>query len=131
MTTKEMTKQDPQALESAREPRDESRQVIAPLCDILENDDEFLVLADMPGVAPNDVAIEFKNGELSLRAPRKGAGVDLFSGRKTSYEYERRFRVPAGVVGDKIDAALKNGVLTLRLPKEEARKPRQIPVKAA
>jgi HSP20 family protein len=121
MTTKELTNQ-----------KEETRQMITPAVDILENDNEYLVISDMPGAQANNVHVELHNGELTIRAPiSNGAGVDLFSGGRAAYEYGRRFRVPSGVVGDKIAAKLTNGVLELRIPKEEARKPRQIQVRAA
>jgi HSP20 family protein len=135
MTTKEMTTRENNQLDvrSKEHPsrEEQNRQVIAPLCDVLENQDEYLLKADLPGVRSDDVHVELHNGELTLRAPRNGAGFDLFSGEKTEYEYVRRFRVPGGISGDNIRAELKAGVLNLHIPKEETKKPRQIPVNAA
>lgn len=109
-----------------------TRQTIAPHVDVLENENEYLVLADLPGVAPEQMQIELKDGELSLRAPKtQQDGTDLMSGGRVSYEYTRRFRVPSGVQGDKIEAKLNLGVLELHIPKEEAKKPRQIQVRAS
>jgi HSP20 family molecular chaperone IbpA len=129
MTTKTMTKTDNSQLEK----KETTRQVIAPAVDVLENENEYLLISDVPGVKAEDVQIDWHNGELTIRAPATfgGAGVDLVSGGGARYEYARRFRIPAGIAQDKITAELTNGVLKLHVPKEEARKPRQIPVRAA
>jgi HSP20 family protein len=125
MTTKEMTRREENQV-------DTTRQVLTPPVDILENEHEYLVISDLPGVKPEDVKVELHNGELTIRAPASfGAGVDLISGGRAGYEYARRFRVPAGIAGDKVAAKLNLGVLELRIPKEEARKPRQIEVRAS
>lgn len=120
MNVKEMTPQNAK-----------TRQTIAPQVDVLENEQEYLVLADLPGASPDQVQIELHDGELTLRAPKaQQDGKDLMSGGRASYEYARRFRVPSGVQADKIEAKLNLGVLELHIPKEEAKKPRQIQVRA-
>lgn len=125
MTTKMMTTQQ-------NEKQAPTKQAIAPAVDVLENDTEYLVISDLPGVRAEDVQVELNNGELLIRAPASfDAGRDLISGGSASYEYARRFRIPSGVQGDKIAAQLTNGVLELHIPKEEAKKPRQIQVRAA
>jgi HSP20 family protein len=87
--------------------------------DVFERDDEYLVHTDMPGVEAKDVDIRFENGELTIHgrrsAPKSG--------------YHRSFRIGDQIASDRIDANLSNGVLTLKLPKVEAVKPRRIPVK--
>jgi len=103
---------------------------LTPRVDILETNDDMLLCVDLPGVKPEDVDIRFENGELILhgrRAARHG-------GQPWLWEYEvanfhRAFRVTENIAADKIHADLKNGVLTVRLPKVEAAKPRRITVK--
>lgn len=103
---------------------------VAPRVDILETDDELVLLAELPGVAPADVDIRFENGELAVHGRRNPSHPDkpraLWESEATSYF--RTFRVTERVAADKIAADLKNGVLTLRLPKAEAAKPRRIAV---
>jgi len=94
---------------------------VSPRVDVLETENEFLVLADMPGTKPEDVDIRFEQGELSVH------------GRRTSHKdefttYHRTFAVADTVAADKISADLKAGVLTIRLPKVEAVKPKKIAV---
>ncbi len=99
---------------------DETRTVtFTPRVDVLETDDELVLLADFPGVAPADLDIRFENGELSVHGRRTNGVASYF----------RNFRITEQVAADKIEADLKQGVLTLRLPKVEAIKPRRIAVK--
>jgi HSP20 family molecular chaperone IbpA len=105
---------------------------IAPPCDVYENASEVLVVADVPGATAETLAIHFEHGELALTARRD---VPVTQGTTVRSEYrnatfERRFAVPEGIDAAKISAELRNGVLTLHLPKSEAVKPRQIPVQA-
>jgi len=104
---------------------------IAPRVDLLEKDDELLLLADMPGVKPDEVDIRFENGELSVHGRRT---VSNPGKPRARWEYEvtnyfRTFKLTEHIAADRIAAEMKNGVLTLHLPKVEAVKPRKITVK--
>jgi HSP20 family protein len=92
---------------------------VTPRVDLLETENEFLVLADFPGVKPDEVDIRFEKGELSVHGRRTGREGVLTS-------YSRTFVVSETVATDKITADLKGGVLTIRLPKVEAVKPKKI-----
>src|SRR5262249_16161528 len=89
-----------------------------PRVDILETEDELLLLADLPGVQPQDVDVRFENGELALHGRRHPCYPDKQRARWESEaaNYYRVFRVTEHVAGDKISAALKNGVLAVPLP---------------
>jgi HSP20 family protein len=95
---------------------------VGPRVDVLETENEFLVLADMPGVKPDDVDIRFEKGELTVHGRRPG--VQEYA----ATNYHRVFSVADSVSADKITADLKQGVLTVHLPKIEAVKPRRIAV---
>lgn len=103
---------------------------LAPRVDVLENDQEYRLLLDLPGVKPGDVDIRFENGELTVHGRR-----NTFPGKPGSHReydvanYYRTFRVTDQVAADKIEAELVNGVLTVHLPKPEAVKPRRIAVR--
>lgn len=110
---------------------DTHTMALTPRVDVLETDDEILVYTDMPGVAAEDVDVRFENGELAVHGRRTASHPDK---ARESREVEvtgyfRSFRVTEQIATDKIEAALKNGVLTLHLPKVEAVKPRRIAVK--
>ncbi|HEY1379806.1 MAG TPA: Hsp20/alpha crystallin family protein [Gemmataceae bacterium] len=101
-----------------------------PRVDILETEDELLLFADLPGVTEGDVDIRFENGELTLharRVPAKRNGAVLWENE--AGDFFRAFRISEQVDANKIWAELKNGVLTLHLPKVEAAKPRKIAVR--
>jgi HSP20 family protein len=113
-------------------PTDETRAIaLTPRVDILETDDEILVFTDMPGVAAEDVDIRFENGELAVHGRRAASYPDKArAAREVEVTgYFRAFRVTEEIAADRIEAGLKNGVLTLHLPKVEAVKPRRIVVK--
>jgi HSP20 family protein len=108
------------------------RQPLPPACDIYENKEEILLLADLPGVTPDLLKIHLDKGELTIEARRQ---LDAQSGSAVTSEhsecdFRRRFVVPTGIDAAKISAELKNGVLQLHLPKSESLKPREISVRA-
>ncbi|MBA3546493.1 MAG: Hsp20/alpha crystallin family protein [Nannocystis sp.] len=116
--------------ETAAEPTT-TRPVVAPAVDIYENEHEYLVLADLPGVPSDGVQIRFENGELSLDATRQNGDNGEYIGTEiVAADYRRLFRIPETVDSEKIDAQLKNGVLHLVLPKSSKARPRQISVKS-
>jgi len=104
---------------------------VTPRADVLETDDEFLLLADMPGVTPESLDVRFENGELTLHGRRTPghAGQTRAVWEYEGTNYYRTFRLTDDIAADRIEAGLKNGVLTLHLPKAEAVKPRRIAVK--
>lgn len=104
---------------------------VTPRVDILETEHEFLLLADLPGVAADGVDIRFEQGELTVRGkrPARNAGKDEAVREHPGTSFGRVFAVSETVAADKIEAELKNGVLTVRLPKVEAVKPRKIAVR--
>lgn len=122
---------DNNAIATAERQSAEPRAVtLTPRVDVFETEDGFTVLADLPGVAPGDADIRFENGELTVHArrttgqPQKGEGWEF-----ESTNYFRSFRLSDEIAADRIEAELKNGLLTLKLPKVEAVKPRRIAVK--
>lgn len=111
----------------------EKRAVVAPPVDIFENDEKLLVVADVPGAGPDDVAIHFEKGTLTLEARRRSAGPEgakLVASEARQADYRRAFALPSGIDADKITAELEHGVLRVHLPKLAALRPRQIPVRA-
>lgn len=95
----------------------DERPTIAPAVDIFENADEYLLVADLPGVSNDHIRLNLDEDQLTLRAQRSD-----------DYDYKRAFYLPDGVEFDKTSAALENGVLTIHLPKAAAIKPRRIAV---
>jgi len=117
--------------ETASEEETQVRAVtVAPRIDILETEHEFVLLADLPGVKPDAVDIRFEKGELTVhgRRPVAHPGKGLAHRENPATNYQRVFAVSDSVSADKITADLKEGVLTVRLPKVEAVKPKKIVV---
>jgi HSP20 family molecular chaperone IbpA len=123
-----------------------AQPVSAPRFWMRESANGWLVKAEMPGVARDDLKVESDQGELTVRAVRRplfealdaaaGAGGPVAEARRTSTEADgdtlvRSFRLPRGVDHARIAAELKDGILTLTLPKLEEQKPKRIDVRAA
>lgn len=108
------------------------RPAVAPRVDVYENEKEYLILADLPGVKREDLKLDIDDDELTLEGvrnpPTEGA---LLGGECRPVDYRRKFVVPQGVDREKIDATLTAGVLRLSLPKAEALRPRQISIRAS
>jgi len=102
-----------------------------PVVDIDENDDAFLVKAELPGVEKDDVSITIDNGLLTLKGEKKEETEDRKHHRyECSYgSFVRSFTLPRTVQTDKVEARYENGVLNLVIPKSEEAKPKQIEVK--
>ena len=104
----------------------------SPRFDIWESEDELVLYGDLPGVASEDLDIHFEKGELKIFgrvAPRHVNNEPLYSEYGIG-DFQRTFSVSEMIDTEKISAELKNGVLTLHLPKSEAVKPRRIEVKS-
>ena len=102
-----------------------------PRVDIFETDQELTLLADVPGVPPDNVDLRFEGGELILQGrikqrPRRGQAL---MGEYEEGDFYRVFQIHESIDSSRIEAECKNGVLTVHLPKAEAAKPRQVKVK--
>ena len=96
---------------------------LTPVVDIYETSTELMVMADLPGVEESGLRLEVSRGVLTLEAEIQTAENEQQRG------YYRQFRLSERIDSDAGNAALKDGVLTLRLPKIEAAKPKKIAVK--
>ena len=106
-----------------------------PLVDIREDRDHLTITMDVPGVRPDDVKISLENQVLTI-AGEKQQNTEQKEERWHRWErsygrFERTFTLPLTVDADRIEATTENGVLTVRLPKIEKARPREIPVKTS
>jgi HSP20 family protein len=103
-----------------------------PNADIVENDKEYLIKADLPEVKRENIDINVENGVLTLSGERrveKSTDNEKEHRRETFYgRFARSFALPEDVDHDKINADYKDGVLKVHLPKSEAKKPKSIQV---
>lgn len=102
----------------------------SPLVDIYETSDSLTLLADLPGVDKDGLKVSVEEGVLTIEGrvaeqPRQNFLLQEFE----PVNFFRQFELSEHVSQERISAELKHGVLTLRLPKAEAAKPRQIEVK--
>jgi HSP20 family protein len=117
-----------QELGDARE-----RRLYSPRADILETEDEFFVIADLPGVDENSVTVNLEKNILTITAHPV---VEVPNGYTLTYreyipgDYERRFVLSDAIERDKIEANVKNGVLHLHLRKVSHAQPRRITVRS-
>lgn len=126
----ELCKQNNETPQAAKESCD--CVVYTPRFDIAETEDELLLYGDLPGVEPNDLDIRFEEHELSIHgkvAPRH-AGKQHLRGEYGIGDFHRTFSLAETIDSNGISAELNNGVLTVRLPKSEAVKPKRIEVKS-
>ena len=104
-------------------------RTFTPRADIVAIESGYQVEVELPGVSSENLSVELEQGVLSLRGQTSGtAGESGENIRMEPIAYERSFRLSDAVEGDRIRAELKNGLLTLTLPKAERALPRQIPV---
>lgn len=107
----------------------------SPAVDILENENELVVKADLPEVKLEDIGIHIEDGTLTLKGERKFERKSEKEGYhriERSYgSFSRRFALPESVDPEKVTADFKEGVLTVTLPKKELAKPRSIKVNIA
>ena len=94
-------------------------RVSHPRIDLASNDEAVLLTADLPGVPSDGLTVEIERGVLRLQGRRSD-----------TMEYRRALRLPEGLDSENISAALKNGVLTITLPRAASSKPRRIEVLA-
>ena len=103
----------------------------SPPVDVYESADELLLMVDIPGITPDELAIHVDKDELTIESHRTGApDGKLLAAEFASRDYRRSFTVPHGLDMDKVKAEFANGVLSLHLPKSPAVKPRQIQVRS-
>ncbi|HVO35533.1 MAG TPA: Hsp20/alpha crystallin family protein [Gemmatimonadales bacterium] len=104
-----------------------------PPVDVFEDKDAVRITVELPGVRPEDVKISLESNLLTIRGEKHQVAeekTDLVHRYERNYGvFERSFMVPSTVDADHIHATYDMGVLTVRLPKVEKAKPRQIAVK--
>jgi HSP20 family protein len=105
----------------------------APKADLAETDAAYELTVDLPGIKPEDVNVEIRDGGLWISGTRKEEKEEkgkTFHRLERSYgEFRRLIPLAGGVDADKVEAEYKDGVLKVTVPKTEAAKPKHITVK--
>ena len=100
--------------------------------DLVEEDDHFVLSADLPGVEEQDINVELEDNVLTISGERKSEHEDRKEGyyriERSSGRFSRTLTLPEGIDADSIEARFDNGVLTVRIPEPEQRKPRRVAI---
>jgi len=111
--------------------RTRARRCFVPKADIYETDNEIIVLADIPGANEKKVDITLEKNILSISAtiePVRTNGYELTYAEYEEGDFQRSFRLSDEIDRDRIEAAVRDGVLQLRLPKAQGAAARKITV---
>lgn len=113
----------------AREETRSQQRFVTPPVDIYETPEGLVVMADLPGVSKEELDVRVENNLLTIRGNATHSAPGDFIYREYDLvNFFRQFELNEQVDRQKISAELKNGVLTLHLPKAEEAKPRRIEV---
>jgi HSP20 family protein len=126
--------QSQQASVSAEPEQTRNRRIYSPRVDIFEKEGAIVLLADMPGTDEKNINISLEKNILTITGE---VDMEHRTDSRLAYaeygvgDYSRSFSIPDDIDRDKIEAKIKNGVLSLVLPKAEPEKARRIEIKAA
>ncbi len=129
MTTKDIAKHEDSVPTRQEQTRTVGR-TLTPAVDIFEAEDSLTLVADMPGVAKEDLEINLEKGVLTIKGE-----IKIESRGKTIVRefipanYYRQFKLSEHIDAEKTSAELNNGVLTLKIPKAESAKPKKIEIR--
>lgn len=111
-----------------------ARRWIPPM-DLLETEDSLVLRADLPGVEQDDISIEVKDGVLSISGERRAQHEEKREGyhrvERAFGRFSRSLELPKGVEADNVSATFERGVLEVRMPKPEERRPTKIEIQSA
>jgi HSP20 family protein len=103
-----------------------------PAMDLAETEDDFVLRADLPGLSEQDVNIELEDNVLTVSGERKAEHEEHQEGyyrvERASGSFSRSLTLPEGVNPDSVKATFDKGVLEVRIPKPEEKKPRKVAI---
>jgi HSP20 family protein len=117
---------------------DSASQVWVPALDIVEKRDAYIVVAELPGVSQSNVELSFEQNVLTIRGqkspsldPSKDGELRVYTAERVAGTFERAIRLPEFVDSERIAADLRDGLLTVTIPKATAAQARKIEIKAS
>jgi HSP20 family protein len=103
-----------------------------PAMDLVESDEHFVLKADLPGLTEADVNVEVEDNVLTISGDRKAEHEDKREGyvrvERAFGAFRRSLTLPEGIDPEAVQASFENGVLEVRIPKPEERKPRKVAI---
>jgi len=104
-----------------------------PAMDLVEDGDQYVLRADLPGVAESDVDVELEDNVLTVSGERRSEREERREGyrrvERASGRFSRTLTLPEGIDPEGIDASFERGVLEVRIPKPAERKPHRVAIK--
>jgi HSP20 family protein len=111
-------------------------RVWVPALDVLERGDAYTILAELPGVAPEQVELQFEQNVLTIRGTKQpqvesanDGELRVFAAERVHGSFERSVRLPEHVDAERIEAQFLNGLLTITVPKAKTAQPRKIQIR--
>jgi HSP20 family protein len=114
--------------------REELEPSFTPALNVVEDGESIVVDVEVPGLKAGDVEVSFENGELTLKGEKKDNAKEnspVHRRERVYGTFSRTLTLPWEIVAEKISAQMKDGVLTVVLPKAEASKPRKVAIQVA
>lgn len=112
---------------------EEATRSFFPSMDIMEDDKSLIIKIDVPGMTQKDISVEIQDDQLIVKGERKEEEEikkkNLYVSERRYGSFLRRVRLPEYVEGDKTQAKIKDGVLTITIPKKEEAKKKSVSVK--
>ena len=109
-----------------------SDTAVAPKVDLTENDKELSISVELPGINKKDIEINYKDGYVTVSGEKKDKNEekdkDYYKTERRYGKFCRSFSIPEYVDTDKILAKYSNGILKIKLPKNEKAIPKEIPI---
>jgi HSP20 family protein len=103
-----------------------------PAMDLVEEGDHYVLRADLPGVREEDINVELEDNVLTISGERRAEHEERREGyyrvERASGKFSRSLTLPEGIEPESIEAQFENGVLTVRIPKPEERRPRRVAI---
>jgi len=133
MAADTLTKRNNENSAQAREETRSNEHFIRPAVNIIETEEGLVLTADVPGAAKESLDVNVEKGILTINAPveHKIQGTQTYREFELTGSYYRQFTIPESLDHEKAKAEYVNGILTLRVPKAQAAKPKRIDVKVA
>jgi HSP20 family molecular chaperone IbpA len=129
MAANSLTERNDEKNVQAREETRSNERYIRPAVNIIETEEELVLTADIPGASKESLDINVEKGILTISAPAQHTVPGTSSYREFELaSYYRQFTIPESLNHEKACADYANGILTLRVPKAEAAKPKRIAV---
>lgn len=103
-----------------------------PAVDLVETEDHFVLTADLPGLAEDDISVELQDNVLTVAGERRSEHEERREGlhrvERASGRFARRLRLPEGVDAEAVEASFDRGVLEVRVPKPQERRPHRVSI---